>query len=290
MARKALGKGLEALIPDRAGRPDEAAHIPITGGETQISLADVVPNPYQPRGRVDPVLMKEMIQSVREMGLVQPILVRPQGDKYQVVAGERRLRAAREAGLKTIPAVIREVDERQMLEIALIENLQREDLNPVDEAEAYRVLAEKFGLTQAQIAERVGKDRSTVANTMRLLGLPDEVRRSVSRGTLSMGHARALLGLESARQQTALAQEIGIRSLSVREVEKRVRQLTARKPSTTRASKPEMVDLEERMQRWLATKVRISERSGSGRLSIEFYSRDDLDRILEVFRSGPKLS
>jgi ParB family chromosome partitioning protein len=290
MARKALGRGLEALIPDRVTTADEPSGLPMAGGETKIPLEDVTPNPYQPRGRFDPEGMKEIIQSVKEKGLVQPILVRPHGEKYQIVAGERRFRAAREAGLKAIPVVIREVEEQEMLEIALIENVQREDLNPVDEADAYRVLSEQFGMTQAQIADRVGKDRSTVANTMRLLRLPEEVRRRVSQGALSMGHARALLGLDSQERQVSLAREIETRKLSVREVEKRVHQLTSGKAApVARRKKPEIADLEERMQRWLGTKVRISERAGRGRLTVEFYSADDLDRVIEVFRAGPKL-
>ncbi len=290
MPRKALGRGLEALIPDRTGSSEEAATIPVAGGETSIRLKDITTNPYQPRGRFDPEAMKEMVQSVREMGLVQPILVRPQGDKYQIVAGERRFKAAKEVGLKYIPAVIREVDDREMLEIALIENLQREDLSAVDEAEAYRVLSEQFGMTQAEIAERVGKNRSTVANTMRLLRLPEKVRQSVSRGTLSMGHARALLGLDSLDHQVRLAQEIETRNLSVREVEKRVQNLVGEKRTSTRPRNPEIVDLEERMQRWLGTRVRISERKGRGRVVVEFYSNEDLDRIIDLLRSGPLLA
>jgi ParB family chromosome partitioning protein len=291
MSRKALGRGLEALISEQGDGGDRVSTLPVGGGEIKIRLDQVEANPYQPRGRFDPERMKEIVQSVRELGLVQPILVRPHGEKYQIVAGERRFRAAQEVGLRTIPAVIRDIGEREMLEMALIENLQREDLNPVDEAEAYRVLREKFGMTQTGIADRVGKDRSTVANTMRLLQLPEEVRRSVSRGTLSMGHARALLGLDSAVQMVNLAHEIETRSLSVRDVETRVRQLVAGggKPRVRASRKPEIVDLEERLQRWLGTKVRIDEAQGKGRLAIEFYGMDDLDRILEIFRSGTRL-
>ncbi len=281
---------MEALIPDRVGDTEDVSIIPVAGGEMKIRLDEVMPNPFQPRSWFAPEAMKEMVESIKEMGLVQPILVRPHEDKYQIVVGERRFRAAREAGLKMIPAVIREVDEREMLEIALVENVQREDLNPVDEAEAYRVLNEQFGMTQAQIADRVGKNRSTVANAMRLLGLPEEVRRSVSRGTLLMGHARALLTLKSASRQKSLAREIETRSLSVREVERRVRDPKSDKRRLDEARSPEIVDLEERMQRWLGTKVRIQEKSGRGRVSIEFYSQDDLGRVVEVFRSGPKLA
>jgi ParB family chromosome partitioning protein len=289
MARKALGRGLDALIPDRTGSLEGATQIPFVAGETRIPLSAILPNPHQPRGRFDPERMKEIVQSVREKGLVQPILVRPHGDKYQIVAGERRFRAAKEAGLKTIPAVIREVDEGEMLEIALVENLQREDLNPVDEAAAYRVLTEQFGLTQADIALRVGKDRSTIANTMRLLQLPEEIRHKVSRGTLSMGHARALLGLGSSQRQRALAEEIAARKLSVRETEKRVRRLVKGDIPKHRSRKPEIVELEERMQRWLGTKVRVSDQAGPGRITVEFYSETDLERIVGIFLSGPKL-
>lgn len=274
------------MIPDRTETPVEAPGIPVTGGETKIPLKEIVSNPYQPRGRFDPERMKEIVHSVRQKGLVQPILVRPHGDKYQIVAGERRFRAATEVGLESIPAVIREVDEKEMLEIALVENVQREDLNPVDEAEAYRVLCERFGLTQAEIARRVGKDRSTVANTMRLLQLPDEVRRSVSRGTLSMGHARALLSLESREQQLALAREIEMRKLSVRDVERRVQGLAKRKRPPARPRRPELIEVEEKMQRWLGTKVRVSERAGRGHLAIEFYGEEDLDRIVERLFAG----
>jgi len=290
MPRKALGRGLEALIPDRTTGSEEMPPLPAAGGESKVPLEDITANPHQPRGRFDPERMREMVQSVREMGLVQPILVRPQGDKYQIVAGERRFRAAKEAGLKSIPAVIREIDDREMLEIALIENLQREDLNPVDEAEAYRVLHERYEMTQAEIAERVGKNRSTVANAMRLLRLPEEVRRSVSRGTLSMGHARALLALDSRDQQINLAREIETRNLSVRAVEKRVHQRTGGKRASARPRRPEVLELEEKMQRWLGTRVRITERGGRGRLVVEFYNSGDLERIVDCFRSGSRLT
>jgi len=288
MARKALGRGLDALIPDRSGSADYAPAMPIPGAVTKIPLKDITPNPYQPRGRLDPEQMREMIQSVRERGLVQPILVRVLGDQYQIVAGERRYRAAKEVGLESIPAVIREFTDQEMLEIALVENVQREDLNPVDEAEAYQILSERFNLTQREIAAKVGKDRSSVANTMRLLQLPESVRRSVSRGTLSMGHARALLGLESPGEQVALGQEAETRRLSVREVEGRVQRLRRGSRATTRSKKPETVELEERMQRWLGTKVRISGASGRGRLTIEYYTQDDLGRIIDILRSGPR--
>ena len=278
---------MEALIPDRTSGSEDM--VPLTAtGESKIPLDDITVNPYQPRGRFDPERMREMVQSVREMGLVQPILVRPQGDKYQIVAGERRFRAAKEAGLKSIPAVIREIDDREMLEIALIENLQREDLNPVDEAEAYRVLHERYEMTQAEIAERVGKNRSTVANTMRLLRLPEEIRRSVSRGTLSMGHARAMLSLDSRQQQIHLAREIETRNLSVRDVEKRIHQRTAGKREADGSRSPEIVEIEQRMQRWLGTRVRIAERKGRGRIVVEFYNGGDLERIVDCLRSGSK--
>jgi ParB family chromosome partitioning protein len=289
VARRALGRGLEALIPDRGESAVEAASVLSATGEMRIPIRDISPNPYQPRGRFDPERMKEIVRSVRERGLVQPILVRVHGDKYQIVAGERRFRAAKEAGLDTVPAVIREVGDREMLEIALVENLQREDLNPVDEAEAYRVLSEQFGLTQSEIAEKVGKDRSTVANTVRLLQLPEEIRRHVSRGTLSMGHARPLLALESPEQQRALAGEILTRKLSVRDVERRVQQLVKGKGASGRSRDPDLVDLEERMQRWLGTKVRITGRGGRGRVTVEYSSVDDLTRIVDIFRLGPKL-
>ena len=280
--RSALGKGLSALIPD--------APEPARAGVTEVDIDLLSPSDQQPRLHMDDARLRELAQSIRGNGIIQPILVRRAGDRYRIIAGERRWRAAQLAGLHRVPVVVRDVvegSEQQLLELALIENIQRENLNPVDEGLAYQRLAEEFGLTQDQIAAAVGKDRSTVANLMRLLKLPDEVRAEVVSGSISMGHARALLSLPDAISQRHAAREVVSRALSVRETESFVKRLAAPPRQAERqvvAAIPNDVHTraaEDRMRFALGTKVRIVRRGTAGTIEVQFGSEAELNRIYE---------
>ena len=278
--RQALGKGLSALIPDAP--------------EPRISSVDVdidrlTPNDFQPRLQVDDARLAELAQSITSNGIIQPIVVRRLGgDRFQIIAGERRWRAAKVAGLLRVPVVIRDVapgQEQSLLEMALIENIQREDLNPIEQAQAYRRLSDEFQLKQEDIATAVGKDRASVANYVRLLRLPDEVRAEVAGGRLSMGHARALLTLTDEAEQRRTARDIIARSLSVRETESLVKRL-AESGRTPAADPPKPVDVharaaEERLRLALGTRVRIVRHGTRGRIEIDFGSEDELIRLYE---------
>jgi len=280
MHRKALGRGLEALIPGATeGHSDRAA----TGAQL-LPVEDIGPNPFQPRTRFDDNALQELSASIKASGVLQPVLVRRQADGYQLVAGERRLRAAQLAGLEKIPAVLRQVDDRQMMELALIENVQREDLNPIDEAKAYKALVTTVGLTHEQLSERIGKQRSSITNALRLLTLPVEVQEMVSRGTLSAGHARALLGLESAGDQLAAARYVVAKGFSVRRTEAFVNRRTRRVHKKHVISKlSEFVEWENKLQRRFGTKVRITGGPKGGVVEFEYYGNDDLERLFEAW-------
>ncbi len=281
MNRKALGRGLEALIPDS---PREAAG----GLVRELSVDEIRRNEEQPRSRFDDETIRELAASIRTYGIVQPVVVRQLATgAYQLVAGERRLRAARVAGLDVVPAIVRDVDETGALEIALVENLQREDLNPIDEARGYESLMELSGATQSDVAERVGRDRSTVANCIRLLELPPDVQDMLSEGELSAGHGRALLGFGSADAIRAGAQRAARKGLSVRELEALARGGKPRKKVARkrRTEDPVLRDWEERLQRTLGTQVRIERMGTEGTIRIEDYSDEDLERILEALGS-----
>ncbi|HVR71056.1 MAG TPA: ParB/RepB/Spo0J family partition protein [Vicinamibacteria bacterium] len=276
MKRKVLGKGLSALLPD----PDPA---PAAG---EVPIESLEPNPYQPRTGIEPQALAGLAQSIRESGIVQPILVRPHGRGYQIIAGERRWRAARQAGLDRVPVSVRDVPDDQLLELALVENIQRAELSPVEEAQAYHRLQEEFGLTQEQVALKVGKDRSTVANTMRLLRLPAEIRALMDGGQLDAGHARALLALDDGQGRLELAREAARRSLSVREVERRVALLRA-PPRAAPRRDPNTRAAEEKLRAALGTRVRISRRGRGGVVRIAFGSESELQRLFEVLvRAG----
>ncbi|MEO5617330.1 MAG: ParB/RepB/Spo0J family partition protein [Candidatus Eisenbacteria bacterium] len=286
MHRKALGRGLEALIsPSTAatattGLPDSAS-----GPSRGIHIADIEPNPFQPRTRFDDDALRELAASIKATGVLQPVLVRRKGDgTYQLVAGERRLRAAAHAGLVEIPAVIRDVDDRQMMELALIENVQRENLNPIDEAHAYQALAEKVGLTHDQISERVGKQRVTVTNSLRLLTLPPEVREMVSRETISAGHARALLGLDNPGDMLSTARYINTKGFSVRRTEAFVRRKLRRHHSRPKLAKLEgLGEWETMLEQKFSTHVSIIPGKKGGKVEFEFYTQEDLERLLEAW-------
>lgn len=281
MHRKALGRGLEALIP--AVTLAEAGEGGGSGAQ-QLLIADVGNNPFQPRSRFDDTALKELAASIKATGVLQPVLVRHQADGYQLVAGERRLRAAQIAGLERIPAIVRDVDDREMMELALIENVQREDLNPIDEAKAYKALVSSVGLTHDQLSERVGKQRSSITNALRLLSLPPEVQDMVSRGTLSAGHARALLSLDASGDQLSAARYVQAKGFSVRRTEAYVNRKLRRAHARPRAAKANgLGEWETRLQQRFATHVTISPGRKGGRVAFEYYGQPDLERLLEAW-------
>jgi len=284
--RPALGRGMAALLSNAPPPPSaNAAVVPIAPGRQLLALPieAIERNPEQPRKRFDELKLEELAASIREHGVVEPILVRKDGGKYRILAGERRWRAAARAGLKEIPAVVREASEREAFELALVENLQRADLNAIEEAEAYDVLVSDHGLTQEEIAKRVGKERSTVANALRLLKLPEDVRDSVRDGQLDMGHARALLGIDDAEAIRKAAGRAIREGLSVRATEALVRALThkEKKEPPKKAETPAIKDLTQRLQRRLGARCRVLPKSAvAGCLEIEYSSLDELDGIL----------
>jgi len=281
MKRKALGKGLSALLPD----PD-----PNAGGEAALALPldSLEPNPFQPRARIEPRRLEELAASLRESGLVQPILARRlEGGRYQIIAGERRWRAAQLAGLARVPVVLRDAPDDRLLELALVENIQREELAPLEEAQAFQRLQSELGLSQEDVARKVGRDRSTVANTLRLLRLPREVKGLLDEGGIDAGHARALLPLERADQQVALAQEAARRGLSVREVERRATLLRAPARRSPSRRDPNTRAAEERLRGALGARVEISRRGRGGALRIAFADEAELNRLYELLlRAG----
>lgn len=284
--RPALGKGLSALIPDMPEVP--------RAGAIEVDIDLLSPNEQQPRLQMDEAKLEELAQSIKARGIIQPILVRRTGATYRIIAGERRWRAAQRAGMQKVPIVVRDVPEgsdSQLLELALIENIQRENLNCIDEALAYQRLASEFALTQDEIASAVGKDRSSVANLMRLLRLPEEVRASVVSGALSMGHARAILGLADAAAQRNAAREVIARGLSVREAELLVKRLATpvgARQAGRAAAQPIDVHTraaEDRLRFALGTKVRIARRGHGGTIEVDFTSEAELNRLYE-FMTG----
>jgi ParB family chromosome partitioning protein len=277
--RPALGKGLSALIPDA---PEPRA------STTEVDIDRLVPNRFQPRAQMDDARLDDLARSITANGVIQPIVVRRDGDRFHIIAGERRWRAAQKAGLMRVPIVVRDVasgQDRSLLEMALVENIQRENLNPIDEALAYRRLSDEFRLTQEDIASAVGKDRASIANIQRLLRLPAEVQAEVASGTLSMGHARALLALASETEQRSVARDVISRNLSVRETEALVRKAgEAGKAKEPPAPKPVDVHTraaEDRLRLALGTRVRIVRHGTRGRIEIDFGSEDELIRIYD---------
>ena len=280
MARSRLGRGLEALIPVEplADEPQE---------QSTLALRLIDPNPYQPRREFDTEKLEELAESIRVHGVLQPVVVRRQGSRYQLVAGERRCRAAKLAGLHEVPAIIKEFSDADLMELAIVENLQRENLNPIEEALGYDQLCKQLGLTQEAVAQRVGKSRSHVANTLRLLQLPQAIREHVSRETLSAGHARALLALDKPALQRELAQRIIEEGLNVRQTEALVKETQAQpqanvsRETKTRRS-PELEDLERRLTSSLGTQVRVVQGRKRGKIEIHYYDQDELERLLEL--------
>jgi ParB family transcriptional regulator, chromosome partitioning protein len=275
MTRRALGKGLNALLSDFDQQSEEVR---------EIDVDLIAPNPEQPRSDFAEDKIRELAESIKASGLVQPILIRSvAGGRYQIIAGERRWRAAKLIGLDKISAIVRNIDDSKLLEVALIENIQRQELNPIEEALAYKRLTAVLGLTQEEVAHKVGKDRSSVANYLRLLKLPDGIQARIGRNHLSMGHARALLGLDSVEEQEALTEEIIRKKLSVRETEQKVQRLASK--TNRRSARLEIQadanirSAEVKLKRHLETKVRIKLSSQGGKIELHFTSLDDLDRI-----------
>jgi ParB family chromosome partitioning protein len=279
--RSGLGRGLEALIPT-AEEP--------TGGASQVPVSAISPNPMQPRTTLDPEALEELAASIGEHGLIQPLIVTQQGpDRYQLIAGERRWQAARMAGLATVPVIIKEATPQQVLELALVENIQRADLNPLEEATAFQQLVDEFGLTQEQVAERVGKSRVAITNTMRLLRLPAEVKQAITDAIIHEGHARAILSLPTDEAQIAALKTVVGKALSVRQTEELVRRLLAEPPPAKpkQPVSPETEALEEEFRETLGTKVNLyRNRKGQGRLVIHFYSEEELQLIYDVIVGG----
>jgi len=274
--RPALGRGLSALIPDTAPPPAPSDRA------LEIDTDRLRPNKFQPRTQMDDERIDDLARSIRSNGIIQPIVVRRVGNDYEIIAGERRWRAAQRAGLLKVPVVVRDVPEERLLSVALIENIQREDLNPIEEGVAYRRLADEFHLTQEQIAEAVGKDRSSIANYVRLLRLPQEVRANVASNAISMGHARALLALPDEAAQLRVARDIVARHLSVRDVEALVKKEDG--PAGKREDKKADANTraaEDKLRLALGTRVRINRRGKGGRIEIDFVNEDELQRLYE---------
>jgi ParB family chromosome partitioning protein len=269
--RRGLGKGLEALIPS-------------TPGVNEVAIDSIVPNPRQPRQTLDPEALQELATSIREQGLVQPLVVTEAEEGYQLLVGERRWRAASLAGLDVVPVVVRDVTPQQMLELALVENLQREDLNPLETASAYQQLVDEFGLTQQQVADKVGKNRVTVTNTLRLLKLPREVKEALLQGEITEGHARAMLRLPSQKDQLDVLKTVLKGALSVRQTEQLVRRLAEEPKHRPKPAEkpPELTALEDDFRQALGTKVNLSRGSKGGRLVIYFYSEEELQAIHDL--------
>ena len=289
MARQPLGRGLSALMGDE--KPQQAPEV----GVRDIDIDLIEPNPDQPRTRFAEDKLNELAASIRANGIVQPVVLRPMGSRYQIVAGERRWRAAQRAELRRIPAVVREIPDDKLLEIALVENIQRHELNAIEEAKAYRKLIETVGLTQEQIADRVGRERTLVATTMRLLRLSNDVQRHIIEGDLSLSHGRALLMTDDHRIQNVVANEVVNHGYSVRETERMVKRL-AKDPSQITEKKPHLpvVDpnvkaAETKLMRKLSTNVKIvpARKGPNGKIEIEYYGTDDLDRLFQMLINSP---
>lgn len=292
---RGLGKGLESLIPDAVGEAKKKESLTQEVGnsgdakstETILKISMVEPNRKQPRKNFDEDSLQELCDSIKQVGLIQPILVQDRKGHYEIIAGERRWRAAKMAGLKEIPVIIRDYSDQEIMEISLIENIQRQDLNPIEEAQAYKRLLTEFNLKQDEVAERVSKSRAAVTNSIRLLKLTDKVQQMVIDDMISTGHARALLAVEDPEAQYILAQQIFDQKLSVRDVEKLVKKMNApekeKKKTEDKTLQVIYQDIEDRLKQRLSTKVTVSSKGeGSGKIEIEFYNHEDLDRLLDM--------
>ena len=283
LQKKALGRGLGALIP---GAPEPRIEATRENSNFSVDVERIIPSPFQPRRAFDPNKIEELAASIRNQGIIQPLVVRAKGSQFELIAGERRWRAALQAGLEQVPIVVREASDQEALQLALVENLQREDLNPIEEANGYRKLQEQFQWSQEEVAEKVGKSRPTVANALRLLSLPTEVQQEIVSGNLPVGQARALLGLQSEPAIVAACREVIAKGLSTRETEKLVKHLKfgRRRKKEPTPYDPDLRALVEELQRRLGTKVRLlpKGKSTKGKIEIEYYSLPDLERIIHT--------
>ena len=300
MAKTGLGRGLSSLLGARSpadkktksGKKPASTPTPVIAKTpNEVPVGEILPGAMQPRNGIDDDSLNELAESIRENGIMQPLVVRPREGGYELIAGERRWRASQMAGLATVPIVIRDVDDRTALELALVENLQRENLDPIEEAKGYAQLMDQFDLTQEEIATKVGKNRATVANTLRLIKLPAEVQAYVRDGLFSSGHAKAILGLKNAKDQIAAAKRVIKKELSVRQAEELVAALGQAAPDKTKrgsavkrsATDAHILDLESKLQEKLGTKVSLRYRKGKGSVDIKFFNDEDLQRILDAF-------
>ena len=282
---RGLGKGLGALIPELAEENQT------TEAQFEVNIDDIQTNPYQPRKEFIDDKLNELAESIKIHGIIQPLLVREIGDKFQLIAGERRLRAAKLVGLTQVPVVVKEMTDQAMMEVALVENLQREDLNPIEEAVAYQRLIDEFQLTQDEIAKKVGKSRPAIASTLRLLNLPLEIRTDLAKGTLTMGHARALLSLKTSEEQKRAWSQLQLQEMSVRETEEFIRQLNSPPPVSRETKKssakapirkdPNVIEMEDELQQLFGTKVIIHQTGSGGKIEIDYYDGEDFERICE---------
>jgi ParB family chromosome partitioning protein len=272
--KRGLGKGLSALIPMDDKEQENVQ---------DIKISEIKANKNQPRKKFDEEKIRELSDSIKEHGVLQPIIVRKKDGGYELVAGERRWRAAQKAGIEKIPAIIKDLSDADVMEIALIENLQREDLNPLEEAEAYKKLIDEFGMTQEELSKRVGKSRSQIANTVRLLNLDEEIKKLISEEKLTAGHARALLAIEDKKERLKIAKKISESNMSVRETEETVKIKTQeKKKNKNQEINPVFIDITEKLQRALGTRVKVKGTEKRGKIEIEYYSEDELERILET--------
>jgi ParB family chromosome partitioning protein len=285
MKRTALGRGLEALIPDKGEKGESRGEQVL-----MVPVDEIHPNPFQPRTIFDREKIEELASSIKEKGVIQPLLVRQRGESYELIAGERRWRAAQQAGIGEVPVIVREISDTETLEVSLIENIQREDLNPLEEAEAYKKLIEKFDHTQEELAARLGKNRSTVANSLRLLRLPEVIKHSLQNNLISMGHARAILSLEGHGKQIEVHNLILKKGSSVRQTENLIQKVkqTGKVPprKTPRKESIFYADVENDLTRRLATRVKVMKRGKGGKIVIEYYSLEELERIIERIKGG----
>ena len=291
LPKKGLGRGLSALIPGASELRTEARNETVS---FQVEVDRITPSPFQPRRTFDEAKIEELASSIRNQGIIQPLVVRHNGDGYELIAGERRWRAAIKAGLTQVPIVVRDASDHEALQLALVENLQREDLNPIEEANGYRRLQEEFHWSQEEMAEKVGKSRPAIANALRLLSLPREVQQEITAGNLPAGQARALLGLHSEPSILSACREVIAKGLSTRDTEKLVRNLTFGRKRRRQISliDPDLRSIVEDLQRLLGTRVRLlpKARSTRGKIEIEYYSLPDLDRIIQTIRKNPPVS
>jgi len=276
---KGLGRGLESLFGDVDVRNEDSVQF--------IDINDIKPNSSQPRQIIDEEKIDELAASITSHGVIQPILLKRSGDGYEIAAGERRWRAARKAGLKQVPGIVRELSGEQLMMIALIENIQREDLNPIEEAEAFRRMCSEFSLTQEDISKNVGKSRPYITNSLRLLKLPEEIKKMVLAGKLTNGHARALINLDSAKKQVLIAEKIIAGNLSVREAEKLVKEIDEikkLKPQKNTGKEPDVLEIENELKEIFGTKVTLKHNEKRGKIEIEYFSNEELERLIEIFR------